>query len=173
MSAVAATQKSRLSVGLIALGAAAILLGSLGLTLGWGTTVGARSGAGTTSPTASAAERPAAFLAEFVQAVRNGNTTFLLDRVDPALISRYGEQPCRSAIPGLFDPTLSLRLRAVSGPGTYTYSRGGQSLTTHDVYTFTVDGVVGGHPATRHYHLALVGGRYRIFIACGSPATGS
>ena len=161
-------------MGLVALGAGAILVGSLGLTLGWGNTVGARTGSNTTTtPAAAASERPAAFLAELVQALRTGNTSFLLARVDPALITRYGEQACRSAIPGLFDPTVSLRLRAVSGPGSYTNSSGGQSVTVHDVYTFTVDGVVGGQPATRHYHLALVGGRYHIFIACGTPATGT
>ena len=113
-----ASPRSRVPMGLVALGAGAILVGSLGLTLGWGNTVGARTGSNTTTtPAAAASERPAAFLAELVQALRTGNTSFLLARVDPALISRYGEQACRSAIPGLFDPTVSLRLPHGVGPG--------------------------------------------------------
>lgn len=162
---------------LIAGGAIAIVVGSLGLALGWGNTTGgsatAATNSGSTTSTTTRLEQPAAFLALFVQALRSGDATFLFDRLDPAVIARYGAPACRASIPTLFDATIALTLRSTTGPATFTYAGDGKSVAVPDVYTFTVDGTVGGQAVTREYHLALVGGRFHIFLDCGTPLPGA
>jgi len=164
-------RRKGLSRTLTGLGTIAIAVGSLGLALGWG---GKSAPHGSASPsTTSASERPAAFLAAFVRALRSGNATFLYDRLDPAVIARYGAQACRSAIPGLFDSTAALTLSSVTGPSTFNYATDGKSVAVPNVYTFTVTGVVFGQPATRQYHLALLDGRFHTFFDCGTPLAGA
>ena len=167
---------------LIAVGAGAIVFGTLGLALGWGSSNGGNrhSAAAFSAPRAAAtpsasktSEQPAAFVAAFVQALRSGDSTFLFDRLDPAVIARYGEQACRATVPGLFDSTAALTLRSTAGPRTFDYVSDNKSVAVPHVYTFTVDGVLGGQSATRHYHLALVDGRFRTFFDCGVPLPGA
>jgi hypothetical protein len=165
---------------MIAGGAVAIVIGSLGLGLHWGRTTPepnasasgvSHSSVGSSSRTTS--EDPAEFLALFVQALRSGDAGFLFDRVDPAVIARYGDPACRATIPSLFDASASLTLRSTTGPATFAYEGDGKSVAVPDVYTFTVDGTLGGLPATRDYHLALVDGSFHLFLDCGTPLPGA
>lgn len=163
------SSRRALAKAVISLGVSAITVGSLGLARHWG---------GTTAPSGSTAavsvsEKPAAFLASFVRALRSSDATFLFDRLDRAVIARYGAPACRSAIPELFDSTVALKLTSVSGPRTFTYAGGGKSVGVPDVYTFNVTGVIFGQAATRQYHLALVDGRFRTFLDCGTPLPGA
>ena len=160
-------------------GALAIVVGSLGLGLGWGSSNGGRSSgspsafsvsdSSAASSTPETLEQPAEFLALFVQALRSGDATLLLDRLDPAVITRYGEPACRASIHTLFDATASLTLLSTTGPATFAYSGDGKSVAVPDVYTFTVAGTLGGQSATRDFHLPLVDGRFHIFVDCGTP----
>lgn len=156
-------------------GAIAIMVGALGLGLHWGrssrrpnesaSVVSQSTGSSTSAPS----EDPAEFLGLFVQALRTGDAAFLLDRVDSAVIARYGDSACRTAIPTLFDSTASLTLRSTTGPATFAYEGDGKSVAVPDVFTFSVDGTLGGQAAKRDYHLALVEGRFHIFLDCGTP----
>lgn len=165
-------------VALIVGGAIVIVVGSLGLALGWGDTESgprgsAAAASSSTTPTTNASEQPAAFLAAFVQALRGGDANFLVNRLVPEVIARYGEHACRTSIHNLFDATAALTLRSTTGPATFAYAGDGKSVAVPDVYTFTVDGTVGGQSATRQYHLALIDGRFHIFLDCGSPLPGA
>jgi hypothetical protein len=157
----------RLRTGLVVAGVALALVGVLGLALGWG------SSSATTVTVRSSGETPQAFLASFVAALRGGNQSFLFDRLDPAVIARYGTAQCQAYVPELFDPNASLQLVKVTGPATFDYATDGRSTQVQGVYTFTVQGTVAGRTGTRDYHLALVNGRYRIFVDCGTPPAGS
>ena len=42
-----------------------------------------------------------------------------------------------------FDPTAALTLRSTTGPATFGYVGIGKSIAVPEVYTFTVDGVLG------------------------------
>lgn len=166
-------------VALIALGAIAIVAGTLGLVLGWGSAPGPSPAASPaprpTEATSSTnpSEQPAVFLASFVQALRGGDATFLFDRLDPAVLARYGEQQCRTSIPHLFDPTAALKLRSTTGPTAFDYASDGKSVAVADVDVLAVDGVLGGQPVTRDYHVAQVDGLFRIFFDCGDPLPGA
>jgi len=163
------SSRRTLAKAVISLGVSAITVGSFGLARHWG---------GTTAPSGSTAarsgsEKPAAFLASFVRALRSKDAAFLYDRLDPVVIARYGAPACRSAVPGLFDSTVALKLTSVNGPSTFTYASDGKSVRVPDVYTFDVTGVVFGQAATRHYHLALLDGRFHTFLDCGTPLPGA
>ena len=169
-------------VALIAVGVIAIVVGSLGLALGWGSTPGGRGAPAAAVPaprssavtsTTNPGEPPPEFLVTFVQALRSGDGTFLFDRLDPVVIARYGEQQCRASIPHLFDSTAMLALRSIGGPTTFEYATDSKSVSVPDVYTFAVEGVLGGQPATRDVHVALVDGLFRIFFDCGDPLPGA
>lgn len=169
---------------LIGVGVIAIVVGSLGLVFRWGSTDRGQSvavavsesavaGSFSAPSTTAASEQPGAFLASFVQALRKGDANFLVDRLDPAVIARYGAEQCRASVPRLFDSTAALTLRSTAGPAAFQYATDGKSVTVQDVYTLGVDGVVGGQPATREYHVALVDGRFHIFFDCGDPLPGA
>jgi hypothetical protein len=172
----------RWPVALIVAGVVAIVVGSLGLTFGWGSTDGrpgvptaesAASGSFAAPSTTTTSEQPAAFLASFVQALRSGDANFLVDRLDPAVIARYGTEQCRASVPRLFDSTAALTLRSTTGPAAFEYVTDGKSAAVQDVYSLEVDGIVGGQSATREYHVALVDGRFLIFFDCGDPLPGA
>ena len=183
----------RLRVVLVAAGAAMALVGVLGLAFGWGSKAAVAShgssalsppstvaGAGTSAAPSSnavttttiAVENPASFLAAYVAALRGSDRVFLFDRMHPAVIARYGATQCRAVTSLLVDPNASLALVSVSGPATYNYASDGHSTPVPDTYTFAVNGTVGGKAGPRQYHFALVDGRYRTFVDCGTPVAG-
>jgi len=159
-------EKRRVGYVLVVAGAFLAVVGLLGLSFGWGST--ASNSTGSTTPTGT--ETPAKFFSEFVAAVRNGDRTFLVERMHPAVIARYGTTKCQAASAALVDPTISLRLVRVSGPTSYDYASSGQSVAVPDTYTFTVTGTAAGQVGTRMYHFALVQGRFRSFVDCAAAA---
>ena len=174
----------RLRVVLIVLGAALMAVGALGLALGWGSSdrVRHRAGSATTTSTTGAPstattvakdELPQTFFDTFVNALRNGDRAFLLERMHPAVIARYGSTQCEAFTAKLLDPAASLRLAQVGAPAAYDYASDGRSISIANTYTFTVDGTVGGNTGSREYHFALVDGRFRIFADCGDPVGAS
>ena len=174
-------------------GAAMAIVGALGLAFGWGSKAAVASrGASAVSPSSTAArpgtsaappssalttttvavENPASFLAAYVAALRGGDRTFLFDRMHPVVIARYGATQCQAVTSLLVDPNASLALVSVSGPATFDYASDGRSTPVRDTYTFAVSGTVGGKAGPRQYHFAVVDGRYRTFVDCGTPVPG-
>ena len=147
----------------IALGAIAVVIGALGLGLGWGATA---------STPQAVTEAPSSFLSRFAQALRQGDAAFLASRVDPVVYSRFGSAQCRAAIPSLFDPTVQLRLVRVTGPEVFDYSTDGHTTAVPDVFVFDVQGTVHGAPAVRRYHFALSGGTFHYFLDCRAGTGG-
>jgi hypothetical protein len=146
---------------LAALGTAGMVVGVLGLSLGWGSSSTARP-AGTTTTTA-AAEQPAAFLRSFLTAIQNGDTAYLVSRLDPAVIAQYGAARCTQSI--MRSPPLpeAYQLLSVHGPELFQYKSAGRTTPVRNVYVFTVHGPKSG---TLHFHFALVDGRYHWFTDC-------
>jgi hypothetical protein len=101
--------------------------------------------------------------------VRSGDTGFLVDRLHPEVIKRYGRAQCRGFVVELADPTAKLRLGRVTGPTRYEYSTDGMTASVSDTYTFHVTGTAAGTTGPRDYHFALVDGRFRSFADCGTP----
>jgi len=151
----------RMRTGLVVAGSAMTVVGILGLAFDWGS-----SAAGSASSTSASSETPRAFASAFVTALRSGDRAFLFDRMDPAVISRYGAAPCQALTAGLVDPNASLAFVGATGPTVYTYASSGKSTQVPDTYTFTFTGTVAGVSGTHQYHFALVDGRFRIFVDC-------
>jgi hypothetical protein len=147
----------------IVFGVSLVLVGLLGLGLGWGTTTES-----VTTVHIRPAEAPQQFLSSFTTALRDGDRNFLLDRMDPAVIERYSTAQCQTKTRTLLDPGAQLQLLRVTGPEVYEYSSSGQTTRVGQVYTFNVTGSLYGTSATRDLHFALVDGKFRFFTDCGA-----
>ena len=148
------------------------LVGVLGLAFGWAATETTTRTPGNDTP-AAAAEKPEAFLAAFVRAVNTDDQAFLVDRLHPAVIDRYGAAQCQTYVAALVDPDASLGLVDVTGPDDFEYASDGLARSVPDTLTFAVDGTLGGRAGAREYHFALVDGQFRIFADCGDPVASS
>jgi hypothetical protein len=142
-----------------------VLVGVLGLVFDWG--------ASSTTTTRVVNETPQGFLAVFVRAEHSGDGSFLLARLDPVVLGRYGSAQCQAAVARLTDPSAALRLVSVSGPAPYVYSTDGHSATIPNTYTLHVTGTDNYQAVTRDVHFALVHHTFRFFTDCGQPLAGA
>lgn len=180
---------NRRSVGrvLMAAGAAAIVVGGFGLlaTDGNGSatanavatpTATATSPSPAMAPTAAVpgpttptAETVAAFLTRWTAAFQTGDTAFLLERLNPIVIARYGVATCQQAINRLLDPAEVNTLRGSSGPATWTWVASDRSVQVADVYTAQIDRTFKGETTPVTFHFAMVSGTLTWFDTCGTP----
>jgi hypothetical protein len=58
-----------------------------------------------------------------------GNVNSELKSLNAAVIDRYGTDECRSFLSTLTDPSAAVTVKAVTGPSTYDYTRGGLTTT--------------------------------------------
>lgn len=101
----------------------------------------------------------------FLTAVQSDNTTYLYDRLDPAVISRFGATQCRAWVAHL-QPVGSFQLVDVSNPEVFVYTSDGVSTSVPNVEVFTARSTTSG---TQHFHFALIAGRFHWFTDCGTP----
>jgi hypothetical protein len=183
---------------LIAVGAAAILVGGIGLLTTGGngsptanavatptaTAASASRSFAPTAPSPSLASAPAtstpgpttqpdetvaAFLARWTAAFQTDDSAFLIDRLNPIVIARYGVPACLQAIHRQLDPAEVSVLRASSGPATWTWVASGLSVQVADVYTAHIDRTFKGGTGPVTFHFALVSGILTWFDTCGTP----
>jgi phage-related baseplate assembly protein len=145
-------------------GGALIVVGLLGIGLGWGSTTTSPASSAATASTVPTSESPQAFFAAFLAALAAGNHTYLYDRLDPAVIARFGTAECRAAVANLH-PLAGERLLAVGPTGNYRFTTSGHSTVVPDVTEFTVQDPAAG---VVHLHFALIDGRYHYFTDCGA-----
>jgi hypothetical protein len=173
----------RLGILLIAVGALLMVTGAVGLALTPATPettsaspspdTGSPSPAGspTVEPTKAPAqlETPEQFVPELAAAIRAGNQRFLFRRLHPAVLERYGEEQCRSAMEGFDDPSFELEVQSSRGPHVWPWRTDG--LTTRVPGTFDVNVIrrVGGEEDNDVVHVALEGTQLRWFTDCGDP----
>lgn len=119
------------------------------------------------------AEGPREFVAGFTTAVQNGDVDWLLSRLNPVVIQRYGEDQCRSYLrSSVIDPTMRLQVSAVSGPGTWEWSTDGRSTVVDEVYRVDAHRFLRGSETTGNLWLANVDGQLTWFADCGTPQRG-
>jgi hypothetical protein len=149
----------------VVIGGALIVVGLLGIVLGWGSTPTAppASSAATTSTTAPA-ETPQAFFSAFIAALANGDHAYLFDRLDPVVIAQFGAAECRAAVANLH-PLNGERLVTIGQTGPYRYTASGHTTVVPGVTDFTVQDPSAG---VIHLHFALIDGRYHYFTDCGA-----
>lgn len=173
--------KYRLGVGLLVGGLAVAVLCFAGYALGIGETSStsraqaAEDGSATsTEPSSSSstmaavrAETPDQFLAELQRAERESDTAFLLARLHPAVIERYGEDVCRATVAEAADPTSTFDVVGIDHTGPWDYTSDGQTTTIADTTFVLTNRTVHAQPTQQvQVHVAAVGGQQRWFTDC-------
>ena len=188
--------KRFLAVAFVVVGVGAMLVGILGTVNDWGATETAKTVAAaevpttielappqttsasepTTAPTAAAttttgapAETPQQFLTLLGDAIAVGGGPFLMERLHPAVIERYGADQCATSVASTPDPAVKFEVVSFGQPETYAWTT--DDLTTDIPDTLTVavtrTSSAGSGPAV--VHITLVDGTYRWFTDCGDP----
>jgi hypothetical protein len=121
---------------------------------------------GTAAAVAAARETPQQFLTKLAAAFRAGDTKFLVQRLNPAVIARYGTPLCRGYVSTLHDPTRKITVQQVGKPGPFDYASGGKSTTVPKTVAVTVQMTSHGQHNTQTVHIALHGKRYSWFATC-------
>jgi hypothetical protein len=162
--------KPRTRAGTILVGTGvAVVAVSAALTFG-------KVGAGA-SPTSSSAagstpaqpEDPAAFLQRLANALRTGDATFLFDRLNPAVVQRFGASACHTHVAGLTDPTAGFTVQAVGQPGAFAYTTGGQTIVVANTVPIQAIVTLHGTATPETIHLArLASGQLTWFTDCSS-----
>lgn len=118
-------------------------------------------------------EDPRDFAAGFTTAVQDGDVGWLLTRLHPAVIQRYGEAQCRDYIrSSVLDPTMRLQVSAVTGPGAWVWSSDDRSTSVDEVYRIDAHRFLRGSETTGNLWLANVDARLTWFADCGTPQRG-
>jgi hypothetical protein len=125
--------------------------------------------AATATSTPSPLETPQQFLDLHARALRSGDVGFLLGRLHPVVIARFGEDACRSAVTRLIDPTAAFTVKRVDPPAPYVYATDTRSTTVPATLAVLVDRVRQGKTSELTLHLTPVDSRLRWFTDCGLP----
>jgi hypothetical protein len=191
MAAVEGTAKRLLGAALVVIGLTANIVGILGNVNSWGAStqvvlvpppapgspsasVSTRPAAGSTSSTTGAGETPTAFLDALAAASRTGDVAFLFGRLNPAVITRYGEAQCRTALLGFTDVTAQFAVKQAAAPAPYNWATeagtpDARSTIVPDTTTVQVDRVARSQTTATTIHITKVGDRFTWFIDCGTP----
>ena len=127
--------------------------------------------------TSGAAQTPASFLRGLGSAVRSGNTSYLLARLNGAVIKGFGTAECRSYLAASKDPTASYTVLSVGRAGPFVYVMKGKRVVVENVVPVRVRAVRHGATVRTTVHLAESGhpATYSWFANCGQkvPVTGT
>jgi hypothetical protein len=122
--------------------------------------------ASATATSGAKRETPERFLKKLATAFRTGDAKFLLARLDPAVLDRYGKPLCKGFVSGLEDETAAFDVIEVGEPEDYDYVSEGETTTVPDTVTVTVDATRDGATSTEEVHLAADGKRLTWFTRC-------
>jgi len=111
-------------------------------------------------------ETPKQFIARLATAVRTGDTKFLFQRLNPAVIHRYGGSLCRGYLSTLKDPTRKLVVQHIGKPAPFVYASDGKSTTVPKTLAVTVESTFHGQKSTQTVHIAARGKQLTWFTEC-------
>jgi hypothetical protein len=122
----------------------------------------------TTTSTVPPTETPQEFLTLLATAYRKDDVDFLVSRLNPAVIDRFGVDACRANLTFPPDPTAAFTVKNVSAPMPFEYTTDTRSTTVPDTLFVDVDQVGGGSEVSVTVHLTPVDGKLTWFRNCGS-----
>jgi hypothetical protein len=164
---------------LVVAGVVTIGVGVAGQIAGWGEKTEDRdetvaptatsAPAGATTSTTLPAEDPAQFLLALGNAFRVGDTNFLMSRLNPAVIGRYGTPQCLSTLATAQDPSAEFIVKTVSEPIEFAWTTDERTVTVPGTLTVEVDRVQRGVTQAAALHLTAVDGQFTWFVDCGNP----
>lgn len=104
------------------------------------------------------------FLEEFDAAYRTGDSAFLLDHLDPAVIAAYSRSACRDSIESFAESDFATQVDSVSGPAVWTFKpNNGQSTIISVAYVVTGERTRAKNTKPLSMHLSFDQGRFYWF----------
>ena len=101
------------------------------------------------------------FVGEFDAAYRVGDSAFLIDHLDPAVITAYSESACRKSIESFAKSDFTTTVDSVSGPEVWTYTpKNGKSTIISVAYTIKGERTRAGVTKALGMHLSFKDGRF-------------
>jgi hypothetical protein len=115
-----------------------------------------------------APETPKQFLDRLAAALRKGDSKFLLQRLNPAVIDRYGLPLCRGFVLTLKDATAKITVQRVGPPGPFDYTSDGETTTVAKTRSVTAKRTSDGSTSTQVIHVAPTpnGQKLTWFTSC-------
>ena len=106
------------------------------------------------------------FLEEFDAAYRVGDSAFLLDHLDQAVIAAYSRSACQDSIESFARPDFATKVDSVSGPAVWTFKpENGQSTIISVAYVVTGERTRAGRTTPLSMHLSFDEGLFYWFSA--------
>jgi len=106
------------------------------------------------------------FVMEFDAAYRVADSAFLLEHLDPAVISAYDQSACRESIESFAKADFTTTVESVSGPTAWTYTpKNGRSTIISVAYTITGERTRAGKTTRLGMHLSFNEGRFFWFAS--------
>ena len=126
---------------------------------------------GSSSETDKAKEAVQKFLDRLDKAVRDGDIDFRVSHLHPAVIARYGEPQCRNflASPEAQDPSRRDKVLRVDKPEPFDFTTDDGAIPIRNARLVVVQETFQKKKSERELHVALVDGRHRYYIDCGTP----
>jgi hypothetical protein len=133
-------------------------------------TSGTRNGSSsTTSTTLAPAEGATQFLDALGNALRTGDTNFLVAHLNPAVIARYGGAQCLGALAGARDTSATFTVKQVSDPEDFDWTTDDKTISIAETLTVDVDRVQRGVAESASLHIVSVNGQLTWLVDCGNP----
>jgi hypothetical protein len=106
------------------------------------------------------------FVMEFDAAYRVADSAFLLEHLDPAVISAYDQSSCRESIESFAKADFTTTVKSVSGPTVWTYTpKNGRSTIISVAYTITGERTRSGKTTRLGMHVSFKEGRFFWFAS--------
>ncbi len=106
------------------------------------------------------------FVEEFDAAYRVGDSGFLIDHLDPAVITAYSESACRKSIESFAKSDFTTTVDSVRGPEVWTYTpKNGKSTIVSVAYTIKGDRIRAGVTKALGMHLSFKNGQFFWFAS--------
>ena len=123
----------------------------------------------TTSTTLATHEDPTQFLDALAHALRTGDTNFLVGRLNPAVVTRYGSAQCLGALAGARDTSATFTVKQAGDPVDFDWTTDGKTVSIAETVSVDVDRVQRGVTESATLHIVEVGGRFTWLVDCGNP----
>lgn len=173
----------RLGIILMLAGGVLVLTGAIGLAVTPATreTTSASPGSGRGSPspvgsptveptkTPVQLEAPERFVPTLAAAIREGNQQFLFRRLHPAVLERFGDEQCRTALEAFDNPSFDLEVQATHPLKRWAWRTDGVRTKIAPAVAVDVIRSSGGAASDDVVHVAHVGTQLRWFTDCGDP----
>ncbi len=124
----------------------------------------------TTSTVPVAAESPAEFFAVFQGAFDRADSDVLIERLNPAVVDRYGASQCQAYVESVAGEGLEGTLLSTSEVDSWDYTTDDLTTTVAGVIAAELERTINGQTLPQTTHWQAVDGRYTWFTDCGSPA---